>query len=154
MLGSPSTTPSGRAERAEIRLGGMVLLAAAAAIHVFEARGASPVSLAISFLASAVGMFVGVGLLLSRAPRLGWIIGGGTALLTFAGYCVTRTVGIPGMDPSSDIGNWLEPLGVVSLIVEAAAVILAACALSDRHRVKVAHIVAEVRATAPGLAEA
>jgi len=34
-----------------------------------------------------------------------------------AGFIMTRTVGMPGaMD---DIGNWLEPVGLVSIVVEA-----------------------------------
>src|SRR5579875_2787008 len=45
VLDSPSTTPSGRAERSVFRLAGIVLLAVAAAIHVYEFFGASPLAL-------------------------------------------------------------------------------------------------------------
>ena len=33
-----------------------------------------------------------------------------------AGYIVNRTVGLPGA--TGDIGNWTEPLGLASLVVE------------------------------------
>lgn len=63
-------------------------------------------------------------------------------------------MGIPYLDPAADIGNWLQPDGVAALIAEAAAFLLAGVALADRHRVSAAHVVAEARATIPGLAEA
>ena len=35
----------------------------------------------------------------------------------FAGYVINRTVGMPGA--TDDIGNWMEPLGVLALVCEA-----------------------------------
>ena len=32
------------------------------------------------------------------------------------GFTINRTVGMPGA--TGDIGNWLEPLGLLSLVVE------------------------------------
>jgi len=43
---------------------------------------------------------------------LGWLVAGGA----FAGYVISRTVGLPGLPVEEE---WLEPLGVLSLIVEA-----------------------------------
>ncbi len=40
----------------------------------------------------------------------------------FAAYALTRTVGLP--QDTGDIGNWGEPLGVVSLIAEGGFVLL------------------------------
>ena len=88
-LGSPRSTPTGRAERPAWRAAGVIALAVVAGTHVYIYFGASPLSLAISFLASAVGAAAGVVLLLARAPRLGWVIGGMTSALTFAAYCIT-----------------------------------------------------------------
>jgi hypothetical protein len=130
-LGSAVSPVDGRAKHWVVRVAGAALLVIATAIHVYEYFGASPVSLAALFIASAAGTAVGAGLLLANVPRWGWLIGGGASLLTFAGYCVARTVGIPVVDPSGDIGNWLEPLGVVSLVVEAGAVLLAVIALAS-----------------------
>ena len=48
----------------------------------------------------------------------------GLALLPIAGYVLSRTTGLPGaMD---DIGDWADPLGIATLAVEAALVVLAA----------------------------
>ena len=68
--------------------------------------------------------------LLFVRPRAGWTLGGTLALLTFVAYCVNRTVGMPGA--VDDIGNWGEPLGVASLVVEGAMVLLSAAMLRSR----------------------
>ena len=48
----------------------------------------------------------------------------GLAASVIAGFVINRTVGMPlAMD---DIGNWWEPLGLVSLYIEGIAVYLAA----------------------------
>lgn len=52
-----------------------------------------------------------------------WIASAVLAGSTFAGYCLSRTTGLPRS--TEDIGNWTEPLGIASLIIEAAIVILA-----------------------------
>lgn len=148
-LDSPQRVPTGRAEHRMARVAGAALLVIAAGLHVYEYFGA-PLSLAALFIASAAGTVAGAVLLLAKAPRLGWLIGGVASALTFAGYCITRTVGIPGVDPSADIGNWLQPLGVVSLIVEGGAILLAVIALSDQHNLSTRHAMAELAATIPG----
>lgn len=53
-----------------------------------------------------------------------WSLGAVTCLLAIAGYAATRLVAFPGL--SDDVGNWLEPLGVLSVAAECFA--LAACA--------------------------
>lgn len=61
-----------------------------------------------------------------RESRRMWLAAGGLAAATFLGYCVNRIWGMPGaMD---DVGNWLEPLGLASLFVEAGVVTLSAAA--------------------------
>jgi hypothetical protein len=59
-------------------------------------------------LAAAVGIY--------RGSRWGWVLGLLVAAGAFAGYVVSRTVGLPGLPVEEE---WLEPLGVLSLIVEA-----------------------------------
>jgi len=56
--------------------------------------------------------------LLVRAddPRV-WLAAGTLAALTILGYVISRTTGLPG-DGGADIGNWTEPLGLASLLVE------------------------------------
>ncbi len=83
------------------------------------------------YLALIAGSIVAAGLLFYR-PRTGWTLGGTLALLTFIAYCVNRTVGMP--NAMDDIGNWGEPLGVASLVVEGLMVVLSAVMLSRRAR--------------------
>jgi uncharacterized membrane protein YfcA len=59
-------------------------------------------------LAAAVGIY--------REKRWGWALGLLVAGGAFAGYVISRTVGLPGLPVETD---WLEPLGVLSLLVEA-----------------------------------
>jgi uncharacterized membrane protein YfcA len=59
-------------------------------------------------LAAAVGIY--------RGSRWGWVLGLLVAAGAFAGYVVSRTVGLPGLPVEEE---WLEPLGVLSLLVEA-----------------------------------
>ncbi len=107
MLESPPTTPTGRAERSIPRLAAAALLLAAAGIHIYEYFGQDVTYLAVLFLVSAFGLLVGAGLLLARAPRLGWLIGGLSALLTFIAYAYSRGIGLPA--DSSDVGTGCNP---------------------------------------------
>jgi len=50
------------------------------------------------------------------------------ALGPIVGYVWSRSIGMP--DYSDDIGNWTEPLGVASLIVEGLLLICAIAALA------------------------
>ena len=58
-------------------------------------------------LAAAVGIY--------RGNRWGWTLGFLVAGGAFAGYVISRTVGLPGLPVETE---WLEPLGVLSLLVE------------------------------------
>ncbi|WP_457111486.1 hypothetical protein [Marmoricola sp. URHA0025 HA25] len=46
------------------------------------------------------------------------------------GYAATRLVAFPQL--ADDVGNWFEPLGVVSVVTESAVVLLAALVLRGR----------------------
>ena len=56
--------------------------------------------------------------------RRSWLLAGGLAAATFAAYAVSRTIGLPAA--TDDVGNWAEPLGMASLFVEGAVVLLSA----------------------------
>jgi uncharacterized membrane protein YfcA len=58
-------------------------------------------------LASAIGIY--------RGRSWGWALGFVVAAGAFAGYVISRTVGLPGLPVETE---WLEPLGVLSLLVE------------------------------------
>jgi hypothetical protein len=130
MINRPEVLASGRAERPLARVVAAAALIAGAVIHLVELPGQVLPVLNALFIASAVGMVLGAVLLVLPAPRLGWLIGGGTAFLTFLGYVLSRTTGLPGI--LSAIGHWFYPLGIPSLIVEGVAFCLAAWALARR----------------------
>jgi len=58
----------------------------------------------------------------------------GTCGLALLGYAATRLVGFPQL--ADDVGNWLEPLGIVSVLSEAVVVAAAASALRRRRRLQ------------------
>jgi hypothetical protein len=70
--------------------------------------------------------------LLTRPTALSWAFCGLVSLLAALGYILTRSVAMPG-DPG-DKGNWLEPLGLTTLIVEWLVVFIVAFALTAGNR--------------------
>ncbi|HVT75490.1 MAG TPA: hypothetical protein VHD87_00555 [Acidimicrobiales bacterium] len=86
--------------------------------------------LGVAYILLIIGTLVASAWLAVRDDRRAWVLGGALAALTLVGYVVNRTVGMPGaMD---DVGNWLEPLGLASLFVEALVVILSGFVLANR----------------------
>ncbi|WP_406729222.1 hypothetical protein WJ438_38270 [Streptomyces sp. GD-15H] len=126
-----------------------VLLLADAGIHAYEVIDADVPFLIGGFIATVVGAAAGALLLLTRGPRLGWIVGGLTALLTTIGYIVTRAMPIP--TDEDDYGNWLEPLGICSLVIQGIIVVMAAVALSGLAPLRPGHLVQEAKSVTPGL---
>jgi hypothetical protein len=56
-----------------------------------------------------------------RRANWGWLLGMGIAIGSFIGYALSRTVGLPGME----IEEWLQSVGVLSLVIESLFVVLA-----------------------------
>ena len=78
-----------------------------------------------------IGLIVGclaAAVLLVRRDRRGFLLAGGLAAATLAGYCLSRTTGLPAA--TDDIGNWTETLGIWSVIAEGAVVAVSAAALT------------------------
>ncbi len=65
---------------------------------------------------------VGGWALVSRS-RLSLFAAAGLAASAFAGYVVNRSVGLP--NAMGDIGNWVEPIGLASLVVEGIVIVAA-----------------------------
>jgi hypothetical protein len=61
-----------------------------------------------------------------------WAALGAACLLAVLAYVVSRTVGLPMM--ADDVGNWLEPLGVVAILSEGGVVALALLAIGRASR--------------------
>jgi hypothetical protein len=51
-----------------------------------------------------------------RGRSWGWNLGALVSVGAFAGYVISRTIGLPGLAVEEE---WLEPLGLLSMVVEA-----------------------------------
>jgi hypothetical protein len=113
------------------RLAGAVLCLAVATIHVIDQGGIpgskTPVYVADGYYALEIIGAVTAVLLIARAVRASWLLAAGVAAGPFLGYVLSRGPGLPAY--TSDVGNWTEPLGLVSLAVEVALFALAATLL-------------------------
>jgi Na+/proline symporter len=96
---------------------GITLIVVVGLIHLIDApedleEGSY---LGFLFLANFLGaLLASVGIY--RGNRWGWVLGLLVAGGAFVGYVISRTAGLPGLGVEEE---WLEPLGVLSLIVEA-----------------------------------
>lgn len=108
------------------RWSGAAGLAAIAAVHIDIApqhlREAPYAGVLFSLLAAAalVSAFV---LLITDHP-LAWAGAATLCLGAVGAYLVSRSIGLPSL--GDDIGDWLNPLGIVAVLCETAVVALAA----------------------------
>jgi hypothetical protein len=142
---TPTTAVRTRiADRVDGRVGvlpaavGALLALAVAWIHVTDQGGfpgdKSPTYIAICYyVLELVAVVLAVALLTpATRNRLGtWLLAAAVGAGPMIGYALTRGPGLPGaMD---DRGNWGEPLGVASLVVEGVLILLTlACAAQLR----------------------
>ena len=115
-----------------VRFAGALLAVAVAAVHVADQGGvtamADPAWIGWGYRLVEIGGVLTA--LILPLPRLAWFgpawLGWASGVLLgvgpFLGYVASRTVGLPG-DPG-DVGNWGYWVGTVSLLVEAALVML------------------------------
>jgi hypothetical protein len=124
-----------------VRLIGALLALSVVTIHVADQGGITaftdPDWLGWCYrIIEVAGVLVAAAALIGGESLLTW---SGAALLAagpFIGYLLTRTIGLP--DDADDKGNWADSIGTVSLLLEAALVILA-----------VGIVVAKLRSVAP-----
>ncbi|MFE2672327.1 hypothetical protein [Streptomyces hygroscopicus] len=97
-----------------------------AAIHVVDQGGITatrePAYIGIAYHVLEVAAVVAAALLLVGLVRPGWLLAAGVAAGPVLGYVLSRGPGLP--DYTDDVGNWTEPLGLVSLAVEGALLLL------------------------------
>jgi len=122
----------GAAPEFAVRFAGALMAVAVAAVHVADQGGvtamADPAWVGWGYrLIEVGGVLTALILLLPRQAWLqpawlGWAAGALLGAAPFLAYIASRTVGVPGN--TDDVGNWSDWLGTVSLLVEAALVVL------------------------------
>jgi hypothetical protein len=125
-----------------VRLVGALLAVAIAAVHVADQGGVtvlnSPAWIGWGYrLIEVGGVLTALAVLVPRPAWLGpawlgWAAGVLLGIGPFIAYVASRTVGLPG-DPG-DVGNWGYWVGTVSLVIEAALVVLSVSVLLTLRR--------------------
>jgi hypothetical protein len=125
-----TTTPTGVAPTTSwtLRIFAALLCLGVSAIHVIDQGGIpgskTPSYVGIGYyLLEIVGIVIAV-LLLSRPVLPVWFVTIGVGAGPLLGFILSRGPGLPNY--TDDMGNWFEPLGVVSMVVEGVLLILAA----------------------------
>lgn len=106
-------------ETRNIKWVGIALISLVGLIHLIEAPeyfAEYGAFWGLSFLANAVGAAVAAYGIGRETRDLGWTLGAVVAGGAFVLYVISRTVGLPGLP----IGNFFEPIGIASLLVEGA----------------------------------
>jgi hypothetical protein len=119
-----------------VRLVASLLCVGVAVIHVIDQGGIpgskTPGYVGIGYwILELVAVLTAVWLIASQA-KAPWGIALGVAAGPLIGYVLSRGPGLP--DYSDDKGNWAEPLGVLSLVVELGLLVLAVATLSRTSR--------------------
>jgi hypothetical protein len=108
-------------ERRKIERLGIALVAAIGLIHLlyapeeFEEARYMGLLFGVNFL-MAVAALYGI----ARRQAWGWLLGLLLASGSMAGYALSRSVGMPGME----VEEWLVPIGIVSLTLEGLLVVV------------------------------
>ncbi|TFB65656.1 hypothetical protein [Cryobacterium sp. Hz9] len=93
-------------------------LAVVASIHILDLPGkfAETPYLAIAYIGLIIASAVTIERVLVVGTRLDFLAAAALSALVIVGFIINRTVGMPMA--TGDIGNWLEPLGLLSVVVE------------------------------------
>ena len=101
---------------------GVALILVTGAIHLIDAPGSfgDATYKGLLFVANGIAAIIAAVGIYRGERTWGWGLGLLVAGGALVSYVISRTVGLPGLAP--DI--WLEPLGLLSLMVEAAFIVL------------------------------
>jgi len=96
----------------------VVGLAAIAIIHLLDlpAKLQETPYLGVSYIFIILGAIVLMERIVLHKFNLDLLAAAGLSISIIVGFVINRTVGMPGA--MGDIGNWTEPLGMFSLVVE------------------------------------
>lgn len=128
---APAGQTDAPARRVPIALAGIaaVLCLAVAVIHLIDQNGLpgskDPSYVGIGYYLLEISAVIIAVLLLAPRTRhavLIWSVAFFVGLGPIAGFVLSRGPGLPGY--ADDKGNWTEPLGVISLVVEAVLLVV------------------------------
>lgn len=124
----------GIAAQMPARLAAAALCVGVALIHLKDQGGLpgdkQPTYVGLGYYVLELAALAAVVLLVSRSYRQGWLLALGVALGPLIGYVLSRGPGMPSY--TDDRGNWSETIGVISLVVEGALLLLALAAFLRR----------------------
>ena len=126
---SPAFAVAEAVQEAAVRGTLAIGLAGIAVIHAVDSVGKWTETRYMFWMYMALiagSVAVGAAVLFSRS-RAAAAAAAGLAATVLAAYVVDRTLGMPGA--TGDIGNWTEPLGLASLVVEALVVVVGVAGL-------------------------
>jgi hypothetical protein len=127
LIPTPSTAPhAGAASEPAGRAVGVLLLLAVGLVHLLDAPQTYHDTRYVfwMYIALMAGTVIVAALLLHTGAAWAWAAAGAMSALVLAGYLLSRTTGLPGS--GDDVGNWLDPLGLASVWLETALVLLSA----------------------------
>ena len=109
---------AGAVRDAAVRATAAVGVGAIAVIHAVDSVGKWTETryLFWLYMLLVAGCIVTAGALLFHRSRVALLAAASLAAIVIVFYVLDRTVGLP--NASTDIGNWVEPLGLASLVVE------------------------------------
>ena len=101
---------------------GIALILVTGAIHFVDAPGSfgDAAYKGLLFVANGIAAIVAAYGIHRGARNWGWGLGVLVAGGALVGYVISRTIGLPGLERDT----WLEPLGILSLMVEAAFIVV------------------------------
>ncbi|HYL54967.1 MAG TPA: hypothetical protein VEU73_05265 [Gemmatimonadales bacterium] len=111
-----------RATPTAVQGAGIALILVTGAIHFIDAPSSfgDATYKGLLFLANGIAAIVAAVGIYRGERRWGWGLGALVAGGALVSYVISRTLGLPGL--ASDV--WLEPLGILSLMVESAFIVL------------------------------
>jgi hypothetical protein len=109
-----------------------ILLTATAGIHITlvpEHLREAPYAGMLFIALSAAALTLAI-LLIVLSDLVVWTMSAALVLSALLAYIASRSIGLPAL--GDDVGDWLNPLGIAALAVEAAAVLQCATVLALR----------------------
>lgn len=89
----------------------------------------------VLFIALAAAAMTAAALLLTTRDDRVWAAAAAFSGIALAAYLISRSVGLPLL--ADDVGDWLNPLGVLAVLSEATALVVSGLALRADHAYRI-----------------